>query len=53
VDTELIRDARPDLDSSQLIHPEDIARVVLFLLSLSERSMVDMVAIRRRNASPF
>lgn len=53
VDTDLIRDARPDLDSSLLIHPEDISRVVLFLLSLSERSMVDMVAIRRGTAKPF
>lgn len=53
VDTELIAEARPDLDRSQLIHPDDIARTVLFLLSLSERAMVDMIVVRRSTAAPF
>jgi 3-oxoacyl-[acyl-carrier protein] reductase len=47
VDTELITDARPDLDRSSLIYPEDISKSVLFLLSLSERARVDMLVIRR------
>ncbi len=53
VDTDLIGPARPDLDPSILIRPEDIARTVLYMLSLSERAMVDQVYIRRRNGSPF
>ena len=53
VDTELIADARPELDRSLLIHPEDISKAVLFLLSLSGRAMVDMLVIRRSTASPF
>jgi NADP-dependent 3-hydroxy acid dehydrogenase YdfG len=53
VDTELIRQARPDLDSSVLIKTADIARTVLFLLSLSDRAMIDQIVIRRRAASPF
>jgi len=53
VDTELITDARPELDRSLLIHPEDISKAVLFLLSLSGRAMVDMLVIRRSTASPF
>jgi 3-oxoacyl-[acyl-carrier protein] reductase len=53
VNTEFIGDARPDLDRSILIPPEDIARCVLFLLSLSDRSMIDEIYIRRRNSEPF
>jgi NAD(P)-dependent dehydrogenase (short-subunit alcohol dehydrogenase family) len=53
VDTELIGDARPDLDRSLLIHPDDVSRAVLFLLSLSERSTVDMLVIRRTASAPF
>jgi 3-oxoacyl-[acyl-carrier protein] reductase len=53
VDTDFIGEARPDLDRSILIPPEDIARCVLFLLSLSDRAMVDQIYIRRRTGSPF
>ena len=53
VDTSLAGDARPDLDRSSLMQPEDIAQTVLFLLSLSERAAVDEIYIRRRGSSPF
>ena len=53
VDTELVRQARPDLDRSILMQPEDIAQTVLFLLSLSDRAHVDEIHIRRRTSSPF
>lgn len=53
VDTELIGDARPDLDRSKLLQPEDIARIVMFLLSLPERAAIDEVYIRRRASKPF
>jgi NAD(P)-dependent dehydrogenase (short-subunit alcohol dehydrogenase family) len=53
VDTELISEARPDLVRSLLIRAEDISKGVLFLLSLSDRAMVDMLVIRRSTASPF
>ena len=53
VDTDLVRAARPDLDRTVLIPPEDIADTVLYLLSLSERAVVDQVYIRRRNSAPF
>lgn len=53
VDTQLVRDARPDLDRAILMQPEDIANAVLFLLSLSERCAVDEISIRRRGSSPF
>ena len=53
VDTELISDARPDLDLSVLLKPEDIAQTVLYLLSLSGRAMVDQVIVRRFTSTPF
>lgn len=53
VDTELIGDARPDLDRSQLLQPEDVARTVMFLLTLPERAAIDEVYIRRRTSQPF
>jgi len=53
VDTDLIRKARPDLDSSVLIQPEDIADTVLYLLELPERAMVDQIYIRRSKSGPF
>ena len=53
VDTELISDARPDLDRSILIKPKDIAQTVLYLLSLSGRAMVDQVVVRRFTSTPF
>jgi 3-oxoacyl-[acyl-carrier protein] reductase len=52
-DTALVAAARPDLDRSILMQPEDIAYAVLFLLGLSERAAVDEIYIRRRSSSPF
>ncbi len=53
VDTGFATSARPDLDTSILILPEDIANTVLYLLSLSDRAMVDQVYVRRRTGTPF
>ena len=53
VDTDLIREARPDLDTSVLMQPEDIADTVLYLLELPERAMVDQIYIRRSKSTPF
>lgn len=53
VDTAMADDARPDLDRSLLLKPEDIARTVLFLLSLSEQAAIDHIYIRRRTSQPF
>ena len=48
VDTDMVRQARPDLDRSALMHPDDIAQAVAYLLSLSGRAAVDEIYIRRR-----
>ena len=53
VDTDLVAQARPDLDRSILMQPVDIAQGVLFLLSLSNRAHVDQIYIRRRTSQPF
>ena len=53
VDTDLVGRARPDLDRSVLMQPEDIAQAVLFLLSLSDRCAIDQIYIRRRTSNPF
>jgi 3-oxoacyl-[acyl-carrier protein] reductase len=53
VETDFAFEARPDLDPTILIRPEDIAQCVLFLLSLSDRAWVDQIHVRRRNGTPF
>jgi NAD(P)-dependent dehydrogenase (short-subunit alcohol dehydrogenase family) len=53
VDTELLREARDDIETSEMMHPTDIANAVVFLLSLSERAAIDQIYIRRNSSSPF
>ena len=53
VDTQMVAQARPDLDPSELMKPEDIANTALYLLSLSDQAAVDQIYIRRRDSPPF
>lgn len=53
VDTDMVREARPDLNTSELMQPEDIAQSVMYLLSLSPKVAVDQIYIRRRGSQPF
>ena len=53
VDTDFIDAIRPDLERSILIRPEDIARTVLYFLSISNMAMVDEIYIRRSGSTPF
>ena len=53
VDTDLIGDARPDLDRSQLLQPDDVAETVTFLLGLPPRAAIDEIYIRRSGSAPF
>ncbi|MHB9128743.1 MAG: SDR family oxidoreductase [Candidatus Humimicrobiaceae bacterium] len=53
VDTELAWYARPDIDRSILISPQDIADTVLYLLRLSDTAWVDQIYIHRKTAQPF
>lgn len=51
--TNLVADARPDLDPAILMQPQDVAQTVQYLLSLSERCAIDEIYIRRRSSKPF
>ena len=53
VDTRLTADARPETDRSDWMQPEDIAHVVLMLLTQYERATIDEIYIRRYDASPI
>lgn len=53
VATEMIYTARPDLDLSTLIQPEEVAKTVAFLLSLKGNAQVDEIRIRRKDNMPF
>lgn len=44
---------RPDLDKENLIKPEEIAEIVLFLLKFKGNSMIDNIDVRRSNGTPF
>jgi len=53
VNTDLIDNARPDINKSELMPPEDIAKTIIYMLKLSDNSWVDEIIIRRRTAKPF
>lgn len=53
VDTRLTADARPGTARSDWMQPEDIAHVVLMLLTQSEGATIDEIYIRRYDASPI
>lgn len=53
VDTKLTADARPEVDRSDWMHPEDIAHVVLMLLTMHDRAAIDEIYIRRYDSSPI
>jgi 3-oxoacyl-[acyl-carrier protein] reductase len=53
VDTQLIRQARPDLNPSVLMQPEEIADIVLFLLTRRGNAVVDEIHVRRSNSTPW
>jgi len=53
VDTKLTADARPEVDRSDWMRPEDIAHIVIMLLTMHDRSTIDEVYIRRFDAEPM
>lgn len=53
VDTQMAAEIHPHRDKTGWIQPEDIARTVLYLLSLPPNVTVDEIAIRRFEADPL
>ena len=52
VDTDMLRQIHPDMASSALMRPEDMAEAVLFLLIHRTNAVIDEVRIRRASSAP-
>ncbi len=53
VDTDLVRDARPNLDPSVLVQPQEIADIVLFLVTRRGNGIIDQINVRRAASTPW
>jgi 3-oxoacyl-[acyl-carrier protein] reductase len=53
VDTEMVSRARPDLDRSVLMHPDEIADLVVFLVTRRGNAVIDEIRIRRSASTPW
>ena len=53
VDTPMVRQARPDLDPAVLMKPQEIADLVLFLVTRRGNAVVDQIHVRRAAATPW
>ncbi len=53
VGTEMITSMRPDIDPAELISPEEIADIVLFLVQKRGRGVIDEIHIRRETKTPW
>ena len=53
VNTEMVREMRPDIDTEKLIQPEEIADLVEFIITRKGRGTIDHFYIRRDSGLPF
>ena len=53
VNTEMASRVRPDIDTSELIEPEEIAEVALYLATHKGNAVMDEVHLRRATSSPW
>ncbi|NPA37057.1 MAG: SDR family oxidoreductase [Chlorobi bacterium] len=53
VNTEMVREMRPDIDTGELILPEEIAETVEFLVTRKGKGIIDHIYIRRQSGLPF
>ena len=53
VDTEMISHSRPDLDRSVLMHPDEIADLVVFLVTRRGNAVIDEIHLRRASSTPW
>lgn len=53
VATDMVRDVRPDIDESELIAPEEIARAIVFLVTHRGNAVIDVLELHRSGKSPF
>jgi NAD(P)-dependent dehydrogenase (short-subunit alcohol dehydrogenase family) len=53
VDTDMVDNVRPDIAKDELIKPEEIAELVLYLVTHKGNAIVDELHIRRATSSPW
>ena len=53
VDTQLLSQARPDLDRSVLMQPEELADIVLSLVTRQGNAVIDEIHVRRAISTPW
>jgi len=53
VNTEMVREMRPDIDADKLIQPEEIAEIVEFLVTRKGKGTIDHLYIRRQSGLAF
>jgi 3-oxoacyl-[acyl-carrier protein] reductase len=53
VDTQLLSQARPDLDRSVLMQPEELADIVLSLVTRQGNAVIDEIHVRRAASMPW
>jgi len=53
VDTELLQKVRPDIKKDDLMQPEEIAELVLYLVTHKGNAIIDELHIRRASSTPW
>ena len=53
VATDMVKHMRPDIDAADLIAPEEVAEIVLFLLTQRGNAVIDQVNVRRAASGPW
>jgi len=53
VDTELVQKVRPDIKRDELMRPEEIAELVLYLVTHKGNAVIDELHIRRATSTPW
>jgi 3-oxoacyl-[acyl-carrier protein] reductase len=53
VNTEMVQEMRPDIDTSELIQPDEIAELVEFLVTRQGKGTIDHLYIRRQSGLAF
>jgi len=53
VDTGMVGNVRPDIKAADLIGPEEVAELVLYLVTRTGNAVVDELHIRRVAAAPW
>jgi len=53
VDTDLVQKVRPDIKKDELMHPEEIAELVVYLVTHKGNAVIDELHIRRATSTPW